>query len=268
MLIIGLNNDVVQTVLNFLEKTILNCHSFKDDNRGEDCRLLEPQEQLDNLDYYLNMSEEIKPDFLRQSEREKLFRVRKTVMESLKDRGYVVADSEIEMTEEQFLQKYGENFKRKDLDFSRSKHVNPLDKICVFFVDENDVLGIKQLEAYVDRMKEASVSRAMLILAQAPSQMAKRVIESRTLTCHVEYFLDQELMFNVTKHDMVPKHQLLTADEVKILVDQYHLTLSQLPQIQVTDPVARYLGVMPGQVLKISRPSETAGKYVTYRVVV
>ena len=78
--------------------------------------------------------------------------------------------------------------------------------------------------------------------------------------------LDQ-LQINITLHEMVPKHSVLSNDEKIALLGKYRIKEHQLPKILMKDPLAKYFGVSRGQVMKIVRDSETAGKYVTYRIV-
>ncbi|MCK4327780.1 MAG: DNA-directed RNA polymerase subunit H [Candidatus Diapherotrites archaeon] len=72
----------------------------------------------------------------------------------------------------------------------------------------------------------------------------------------------------ILKHSLVPKHEVMSDTSVERLFKKYKLSKDQLPRIKNTDPVVDAIGAKKGQVLKISRDSITAGKAVTYRIVV
>lgn len=66
---------------------------------------------------------------LSEEEITKLFRVRKTVLQMLKDRGYFVGDFELDMSREQFKKKFGESMKREDLVINKSMRNNSSDQV-------------------------------------------------------------------------------------------------------------------------------------------
>lgn len=59
----------------------------------------------------------------------RLFRIRRTIMHMLRDRGYVVGDGEIKMTKTEFIHKYGEEAKREDLIISKYKRNDPNERV-------------------------------------------------------------------------------------------------------------------------------------------
>lgn len=66
-------------------------------------------------------------------------------------------------------------------------------------------------------------------------------------------------------HILQPKHSKLKPEEVKNLIEEYNISVSQLPKIKQTDPTALE-GAQKGDVLKIERKEEDK-TYVYYRVV-
>ncbi len=78
----------------------------------------------------------------------------------------------------------------------------------------------------------------------------------------------QDDTFDVHAHVLVPKHEKLSAEEAKKVLEQYHTTIKEMPKILTSDPALRGLGVKPGDIVKITRKSYTAGVSVFYRGVV
>lgn len=74
--------------------------------------------------------------------------------------------------------------------------------------------------------------------------------------------------FDITKHGLVPKHTLLNEKEKKALLEKYNIVLQQLPKISFTDSAIQHLKPKPGDIIKITRASPTAGQTVYYRGVI
>ncbi len=72
----------------------------------------------------------------------------------------------------------------------------------------------------------------------------------------------------VPDHVYVPKHEIISKNEANEVLEKFNCKPSELPLIFVTDPAIVGLGVKPGDVIKITRKSSTAGESLYYRYVV
>ena len=58
----------------------------------------------------------------------RLYRIQRTLMQMLNDRGYIVADHELNMTKQRFISKYGEHLKRDTLSIQKAKRNDSSDQ--------------------------------------------------------------------------------------------------------------------------------------------
>ncbi|KAF4613645.1 hypothetical protein D9613_007875 [Agrocybe pediades] len=198
----------------------------------------------------------------------KLWKVNRTIHELVKDRGFMVSDEEINMDLARFRELYANNsgtVDRGQLNFYTTSRANPTDQIFVFFSEERSV-GVKTMRKLLSILEEKSIQRGIIVFPGNMTPSARKVIVAMAAEYRLEEFSEADLLVNIVHHTLVPRHEVLTAEEKKILLEKYRLKETQLPRIQVADPVARYYGLRRGQVVKITRPSETSGRYASYRI--
>ena len=77
----------------------------------------------------------------------------------------------------------------------------------------------------------------------------------------------KRLQFNILKHNIVPPHRILSVVETLQIKKKYNIMNdNQFPDISRFDPVAQAIGIRPGQVCEIIRPSKTAILAPYYRI--
>jgi DNA-directed RNA polymerase subunit H (RpoH/RPB5) len=82
----------------------------------------------------------------------------------------------------------------------------------------------------------------------------------------LQYFHVKNLLFNPTKHNLVPKHVKMTQEEISEMMEKYMIKKPQMPFILHTDVIAKWLGLKHGDVVKIERLNENSGISYYYRV--
>ena len=135
--------------------------------------------------------------------------------------------------------------------------------ILIWCILGKKVVGVAYVNKLEKAMKADGVEKAIIVANCRYTFAAKRDSRKHGIELIPKSFPS----FNIFKHKLVPKHEILPTEEAKELLDKYRVKLYQLPVIKASDIVAIAVGAKPGDVLKITRDSATAGKYISYRYV-
>lgn len=83
----------------------------------------------------------------------------------------------------------------------------------------------------------------------------------------LQYFHVKNLLFNPTKHQLVPKHTKLNNEQMTQVMEKYLIKGKiQIPFILHNDVIAKWMGLKQGDVVQIERYNENSGLSYYYRV--
>ena len=196
---------------------------------------------------------------------EKLYRARITTQEMLTDRGYIIKEN----VKVDNLDTFRKLFYSKNIDFL----VETEGKISIYVrwiitpkIKPNFIKDT--IELIREQLNEKGIVAKLLIISKAkPNTNVMKIIKEKEYR-GTELFWLNNLVFNITKHILVPKHTVIDEDEVKKILNELFITNKfSLPIMLKTDPVAKYFDLSTGDVCKIIRNSPNCGQYITYRVV-
>lgn len=193
-----------------------------------------------------------------------------TLLRLLQVRGY--STQVTNCTFEEFQVKYVDRNPIHDIfkeDLSIAAQKPNGDMVIVLFLAPGvkKAVSVQQIRLVAERLEQSHIAHCILIHEQMLSSSSKKEIYKLFQGKQLETFEEDELLFCVLSHELVPTFETLTHSERQVLCKSFKITQAQLPRMLLSDPVCRFLGLKRGDIVRITRTSETAGEYVCYRYV-
>ena len=201
-----------------------------------------------------------------------LIRGRFTILQILEDRGYNTVDYR-NISPDQILELAEGGSKALTINVNAyNSDMSTVKAACAnadVIYQINDRLRTR-LGTYLRDLYDKSLSKNamdathdVIILINEPYNEAfdKAALQMwQTKKARVTFFHIKQVVVHLGRHELVPPHRKLSGDEARAEIERWRLTQrSQLPLIKHHDIQSRILGLVPGDMVEILRPSATAG---------
>jgi DNA-directed RNA polymerase subunit H (RpoH/RPB5) len=203
-----------------------------------------------------------------------IYTSRKIVLELMESQGYNTSDySNFSISEVNSMRQNNQLDMLLETKEESESDETPKKKIYIRYYLSGKLAG-KNIQEMIDDLYILSETlkkndTLFIIIKDEPNETIinelKHIWESEGIFIIIENI--KRLQFNILKHVLVPKHRVMSEKEVKEIMIKYNITnTNQFPDISRFDPVARVIGLRPGQVCNIIRPSKTAIESNYYRI--
>jgi len=136
-------------------------------------------------------------------------------------------------------------------------------KVIVKFynIKLNSLKNDREIENFITKYPD---HHKILIVSNIMGKILKQINEIKNF----EAFEMMEVVRDISKHHLVPKHILLDDNEAKQVMDEYQIEKADMGRIFIDDPMTRYLYGQKNNIIKIIRNSIYTGYSINYRLVV
>ena len=182
-----------------------------------------------------------------------LFDIKRTQIELVRDRGYIIPDREQEIlngTLENFND-YLQELRRSYPNFTDrarllQSYVNALGKrMVVFFVTKTEPtqkqIPSELITGIVSQTIEYRFDELIIIIDAQLSPRGNEILNTLTGT-KWQVFFDSDLTYNPTLSVDVPRHELLSAEAVSAKLVEWKVDISKLLIYESSDPIVKYYG--------------------------
>jgi DNA-directed RNA polymerase subunit H (RpoH/RPB5) len=154
----------------------------------------------------------------------------------------------------------------------KDTHMFTYDGILIVFSDKTRV-SENEFNNIIEFAEENEHSNGIVIVTPAKSsESVLSAIRRRAADVQkplVLVFELRHLQFDISAHRKVPKHRILAKDELNDVLKEFHATSPNLfPKLDSQDPMARWIGARPGDVVEITGLCESSGDNRRYRLCV
>jgi DNA-directed RNA polymerase I, II, and III subunit RPABC1 len=126
-------------------------------------------------------------------------------------------------------------------------------QVCAFMAN-TPKFNVERIQEYISIMKQMDVWHAIIIYKDNATPVAKKVIEESNQIL-IELFDECEMQYNITKHYLVPKHELAFEKGTKSAKEFKAKYGDKFPFLLKNDPVSRFYGFNTGDIIKVTRKS-------------
>lgn len=244
---------------------------------------------------------------------EQLFNIKKNQIMMIQRRGFDVKDeiNILNYSLSDFLELY-EPYVKKPLIFLRQtltqiyeKKAPQTGKIFVYYAAStgDKQVGVNVVRDFIleidtiENLTDAIMITERSLTSEANDALRNVIpmnVEKNIRTIYFQHFIDQELMYDITQHCLQPKFELMTSEDTQEFYKRMGIKPGQLPILKyvdpfvrpsdkekdkITDPIVKYYGYRPGQLIRIRRNAATivakesfigdvlVREYTTYRIV-